>query len=192
MDFQEKDLEDMIFRSDADLVRKKGLSSYRHDKVFRQFNLGAYGIPDMVGITTYMHNQKMCYSITVYELKKGAIDADALAQCSRYVSGLISYLKRIGIKYPPSIQMVLIGDSIDLKSNFIYSAQSNYELHLYTYSFGINGLAFKEVCARNYYPTSLSERGYGHAENLDLKAIHKELYRICMYKERFDTNTIFT
>ena len=69
MKFLEKDLENIIWESDNEKLREKGLEIY--GKKFRQIRIGNYGVADLITVD----RRKDCFDgnfldITVYELKK--------------------------------------------------------------------------------------------------------------------------
>ena len=98
LDFpSEKILEDYIFEN----ITKYGdcpISGYEAFLSFRQFNLGAYGIPDIVK----MVSRNDCMEITVLELKVEPLKPAHLAQLCRYVTGMNElvgkYKKHLNIK----------------------------------------------------------------------------------------------
>jgi len=123
--FLEKDLEDIIFESDRNELIKRGL--FINGKIFRQFNLGNYGIADLVTYedADYEDRNKdspyeVDYIVTVFELKRGLIDFSTLAQAIRYVTGLIFYNKIHYKNNTFQYKIALIGSKIEEKPEFLY------------------------------------------------------------------------
>ena len=158
--FLEKNLEDIIFESDADELSERGLEIY--GKLYRQFNLGKYGIADLVlyhkceyDIEKRSSHRADCL-VTVFELKRKLIDINALMQAVRYVTGLIFYNKKHYKNYTFQYKIVLIGSEIDSKPEFLYFPEliiSNYQntqldidkivgIEFVKYSYGLDGINF--------------------------------------------------
>lgn len=140
MEFTEKDLEDLIYNN-YPFLEDVGID-VRHTRLWRQVNLGVYGIADLIGI----HLNGNQITITIYELKKGLVDITTLFQAIRYVKGVNRILdihyrhyRRI---FNIKIQIILIGSSVDLDSEFVYLPDVFQSLRVYTYEFGFRGLEF--------------------------------------------------
>jgi len=179
---KELQLEHLIFsyRGDQKVIREKGLIHYEHEIVIKELNLGCYGRLDLIGIEMYQTDRKKrCINITIYELKQKVIGIKALSQASRYLSGIKRYVdskeiyKNINIEY----QVVLIGDSIDFSSDFCYLGSEFPNLSCYLYSFGINGLTFKNVCLDNFGPSDFDTNGFGKLSKISHVDIHKDMVR---------------
>jgi hypothetical protein len=155
MDFLEKDLEQIIYESDKELLDERGLNV--NGKFYRQMKIGNYGIADLILVKrycepTYMETFIPYLEITVFELKKESIGISAFLQALGYLKGIMRYMekrklfKTIDIRY----KICLIGKSIDTTSTFIYLTDYlsylNCEiegLSCYTYEYEIDGIHFK-------------------------------------------------
>ncbi len=162
--FLEKNLEDIIFEADKDELSDRGLDIY--GKIYRQFDLGKYGIADLVEFYKYIEEEKTCdestdYLVTVYELKRGEIDFSTFAQALRYVNGLIIKNKNEYPKIKCQYKIVLIGSKLTNKDEFksfpelispTFTMREDPDkvigIELYEYSYGINGINFKK---NDYY-----------------------------------------
>lgn len=149
MEFLEKDLEQIIFETDNQLLRDAGLE-IGGNKI-RQLRIGNYGIADLVTWTRYGEIMK----ITIYELKKGQLSTDALYQAVRYMKGIERYFKYRKSSFMVEVSIILVGSKIDTASSFIYLADYIYDLSVYTYHYKINGLTFK-----NNHGYALSNEGF--------------------------------
>ena len=140
----EKKLEDYLcgFLSgelESDSLREHLASN--PDVVERQFSLGNYGVPDIVtfhidpsdhwAFDTYL-------GITIYELKKGKINYEALDQIVKYKKGMMEYLDNFtDLGY--HIECVLIGNGLDISGGFLYIPDCFNDISFYTYDLDING-----------------------------------------------------
>jgi hypothetical protein len=154
MDFLEKDLEEIIYNADRELLQEKGL--YINGILKRQLRIGNYGIADLVefekvyneGVSGFIPKLK----ITIYELKKDSIGISAFLQAVGYMKGLQSYFSKRKINYDINFYIVLIGKDIDKKSSFSYLTDficSDYDgclnsLSCKTYKYEIDGIIFKD------------------------------------------------
>lgn len=159
--FLEKNLEDIIFESDANTLYKRGLNI--SGKLYRQFNLGKYGIADLVLYEKkeYEDNSDLLpradYLVTVFELKKKLIDINAFMQAIRYVSGLIFYNNEHYKNKTFQYKIVLIGSEMDIKPEFLYLPEliiSDFDdegfginkiidINYLKYSYDIDGIKFE-------------------------------------------------
>lgn len=153
MNFLEKDLEQIIWESDNEKLKEKGL--FISGKKYRQLRIGNYGISDIITIRR-VWNFDYNYSfleITIHEYKKEKIGISAFLQAVGYCKGIQTYLNdRKFYKY--TLNIVLCGKNIDNSGNFIYITDLignyNYDfgiinnIYFYTYSYSLNGLHFKK------------------------------------------------
>lgn len=147
MDFKEQTLEDIIWDNAQDLEGRKVLSDrglYITGTIYRQVELGSYGRADLV--TVDYDSYKDIINITIYELKKGRIDVNALMQAARYVTalerhGFITEIWKHKVEY----KICLIGDSYDSKSDFAFLYNETKNFDIFTYEYDITGIYFYRV-----------------------------------------------
>jgi len=163
MNFLEKDLEQIIYESDRELLEKKGL--YIGGKLLRQVRIGNYGVADLVSVSRDVEVNYNCtrlipyLEITVYELKKDKIGISAFLQALGYVKGISDYFERRNINRNVRYNIVLIGSSLDTNSSYAYLSDfvcsDRLSLVNYVYSYDINGIKFK---SKEGY--SLKDKGF--------------------------------
>jgi hypothetical protein len=183
MQISEMELEDIIFYENFHSNVDRGLIIYNHDRVFRQLDLGKYGIPDLVGVSYiskdhfYEDPERSIY-ITVYELKKGIVDITTIAQANRYQCGIKKYISERGLfkGCHIHIDLVLIGAVVDSSDDFMCMV-SEYEIYCYKYAFDIHGISFEKIGTYNFIPVKNAWKKYGDLENLDFRFIHKNIYK---------------
>lgn len=157
MEFLEKDLEEIIWESDNDLLIEKGL--YIQGKKYRQLRIGNYGISDIITVQrTYdwcVSNRKPIpyLEITVFELKKDKVGIGAFLQSLKYCKGIQTYLKQKKPKIEFKLNIVLASKNVDLSGEFIYLTDlfEPYNEHFgflssidfYSFKYDINGIVFK-------------------------------------------------
>lgn len=169
MNFLEKDLEQIIYEADKELLANKGLKI--SGKLFKQLRIGNYGIADLVSFTRPGLDLNSPYEdfkfrkgkIQVIELKKDNISISAFMQALRYVKGIKTYLEKKSIEDKYNVEILLIGKNLDLESSFIYLtdfliSESDYilddskfevDLNYYTYKYGLNGIEFNQQYGYN-------------------------------------------
>ena len=140
MDFVEKDLEEIIYhysQTEGGRVKlaERGLPVF--GKMFRQVDLGRYGRLDLMTIDTAFG-----LTVTVYELKVGKINLNALSQACRYLTALrqiASSMTNRDIQY----KIVLIGRQMELNGDFslLYNFMNNASIVLYKYD--LDGISFE-------------------------------------------------
>jgi hypothetical protein len=166
MNFLEKDLEQIIYEADKELLAEKGLRV--NGKLLRQVRIGNYGIADLVSIqrpyqdTVFEYQEKGL--ITIYELKKDNISVSAFLQAIGYAKGIMRWMQQHPKKIKClnienyDINIVLIGKNIDKSSEFIFlndlldSSHLGYTyiqkpflcVEMFTYEYDINGIYFKQ------------------------------------------------
>lgn len=151
MKFLEKNLEEIIFDTDTDLLHSKGLDCIQIGSLkFRQLNLGNYGIADIV----YFNKESNgFFTITILELKRDKIDIDSFSQVTRYFKGLKDYLDNSSLFYDEHFyyglrwNIVLIGNTIDTyHESFVYYeslySSLNVSISYYTYNYDFDGIKF--------------------------------------------------
>lgn len=173
MDISEKELEDFLIVDNQIELRSRGLNCFWQDILFRQLNIGAYGIADIVGVDTIRDDNGdiEALGVYVYELKKDEVGIDALAQVCRYASGLAHIFEKENIfgRLRVIFFPVLIGKSIDLNKQFVYLARQISNLRIYTYSIGFDGVFFKDIDPENYSPSSLPTVGFGMVGKMSIE-----------------------
>lgn len=140
MQFLEKNLEDILFETDNDILSDRNLSLDKYKK--RQVKIGNYGIADMVcwerRTTDFfpcednLNNKIRCpecktkicektdyIHIQIIELKQNEININSFLQAIKYCAGILSYLEKRKFEYPINIQIVLIGSKVN-DGDFIY------------------------------------------------------------------------
>ena len=137
MQFLEKDLETLIFYTDNELLKQRGLGIHGRKK--RQLRIGNYGVADLVTYYTFYDE----LIITVYELKQNEINSDTFLQVLRYAKGIEHYIKTIrGKEFQLTINMVMVG-KYHKKDDSIYLPDLFDNVKIFTYSYEIDGLFFK-------------------------------------------------
>lgn len=146
MRFLEKDLEQIIFESNKEVLYERGLDV--RGKMFRQLRIGNYGVADLVTfskgeyLTEYKGHEE--HRITIYELKKDDIGYDALQQALRYACGVNRYLGQRGLINNIMVKIVLIGSCVDKSGGFSLGIGHLRPLiDVYSYDYRLNGLHFK-------------------------------------------------
>lgn len=156
MSFLEKDLEDIIFDTDNQILCSRGLPI--RGKKFRQLRIGNYGVADIVSYRKkYSFDEDAPYIvIDIWELKKGEINIETLLQALKYCKGIMRYLWRYRGFYSFNININLVGRSIDTRRSFIYltdliGVESGEgcecrltEISYYTYEYDFDGISFRE------------------------------------------------
>lgn len=160
MEFLEKDLEQIIWEADNDLLIGKGLSIYGVKK--RQLRIGNYGVADIVTFSkNYDYINGKIYpflDITVYELKKEKVGIGAFLQAIRYCKGIQTFLQDKRKNYINfKLHIVLASKEVDTNSDFIYITDlfnsNEYffinSVNFYSFKYTINGIEFQNVSNYN-------------------------------------------
>jgi len=164
MNFLEKNLEDIVFETDNDLLHSRGLYVFGNKK--RQVRIGNYGIADI--ISWYRLEGRLF--INVLELKKDKISIDTFLQAIGYVQGIKQYLIRRGFTHDVSFKIKLIGKEIDTSNTFCYLPDIYPSIELITYSYDFDGISF-----RNKQGFSLVNEGFSYTQkNLENANIENE------------------
>lgn len=143
MNFLEKDLEQIIFETDNQFLRNRGLK-YIDGEKRRQVRIGNYGIADLITIQR-VQGDEFCNPIlfiTCFELKQNIIDYNSLKQVSRYKKGILEYLKFRNFEQNVIVRMVLVGKTVD-ESDFCYLIDFVEYLTVYTYDYKVDGINFE-------------------------------------------------
>ena len=161
MDFLEKDLENIIFTSDKELLNDRGLTII--GKLLRQTRIGNYGIADLIELrrscneSSYINNQKFIpeLKIIIYELKQDEININSFLQAIGYMKGIQKYINKHKYNFSFEIfyQIILIGKKMNMNTSFSYlsdllpyNQDGNAFLECYTYSYEIDGIHFNYEC----------------------------------------------
>jgi hypothetical protein len=131
----EKKLEDYLFNhlNGSNVIKgvSRSISPVVDGCVYRQIDLGGYGIADLIAIDGY-HGCNP--TITIYELKKGEICSSALVQVLRYFAGIKKAYEWFGNYFQDdSVRCVLIGSSLSNQDGFSLSVSAIPFVDVYTY-----------------------------------------------------------
>ena len=145
MNFLEKDLEQIIYETEPELLWKRGLPI--EGKLLRQKKIGNYGVADLIEIERININRVFSMYpkliITIIELKKDNIDINAFMQAVNYANGIKRYLHSRDF-YKFTLKIKLIGKNIDTFDSFCFLPNLFKDITFYTYDMDIDGLIFKE------------------------------------------------
>lgn len=169
MDFLEKDLEDVIFecsktKEGFDLLDDRGIGIW--GKMYRQVNLGSYGIADLISFDisnryTRTGRRIRTLYVKVYELKKDVIGVESMLQVCRYISAIRSLFEDSPhyAECELEISGVLIGRRFDKSSDFAFLYNEIDNIDIYTYDYKIDGIKFEHIskCWRRTDPNFSEE-----------------------------------
>lgn len=140
MDFLEKDLEDILYNSPQKQIRHRGLYFFSYNKIFRQVNLGNYGISDLITFKRWGIHDNL---FTIYELKNKTLDASAFWQLVRYMKGFKHLLTQSNFNIKNyKLRGVMIGRTLDTKSDFCYFPTVCPSITYVTYDYKVDGINF--------------------------------------------------
>lgn len=166
MNFLEKNLEQIIFEAENELLNERGL--YISGKKVRQLRIGNYGIADLVSfrreyksVLRFDSNGQPYYerepflNISVFELKKDKIGVHTFFQAIKYCRGIERYFKSRNKSLKREYVITLVGKELDDVEGFVYlpeffSSDTPYsvsqlsEVNLLTYDYKIDGLYFQD------------------------------------------------
>ena len=135
----EKDLEDALMKHMDD----SGLCFMRNEEVcnhWRQVDMGAYGIADIVTVSAH---EGVIYDITVIELKNTEIQTKDIKQTLRYMTGIKDYLHEIYPSLCNEVEVfgILLGSGYSSDNDNCYLINHISNFSLYTFDLSIaNGL----------------------------------------------------
>lgn len=142
MDFLEKDLEDILFNSDARTIRLRGLTCFVYNHIHRQVDLKQYGIADLITI----HLNEKHIHFHVYELKNKVLNPAAFWQIVRYIKGVQHALSKCNLKnHSLSVSGTIIGRSLDLNTDLCFLPSIMPLVSMYLYSYTLEGMQFDKV-----------------------------------------------
>jgi len=138
----EKELEDYLYEVTQRNFDESPLEEFAPEgEIFRQVNIGGYGVMDLVIVSFEFPCDMYSYpkvTITIIELKKHKINYQALGQISKYYRAIELFMNEITgeLKNPLQydIKGILIGESVDNESDFVFLANNIEWLDLITYS----------------------------------------------------------
>lgn len=139
MRFLEKNLEDIIFETDNELLRNRDLWIFGNKK--RQVNIGNYGIADIITwqierddcpVNCNNYSEQKCkecnkswkyekinnLKIQIIELKQSEINIGAFLQAVRYLKGIKRYFEYRNFYHKVSFEIILIGEKINTNTGF--------------------------------------------------------------------------
>lgn len=142
MNILEKEIEDVIYdaiTSDFNALTEHGLELVC-DMYFRQFDLGEFGIADIIGVSA--NENKEYAKVEIIELKKDMVNAGAFFQALRYARALqiiFNDFKEVDIR------IILIGKTIDLKSDACFLSDIFPNVDLFTWNIDLKlGISFEQ------------------------------------------------
>ena len=143
--FPEKFIEDIIFNTPQEKLRQRGLE-IGYDAIFRQVNLGAYGILDIL-LVEYEKKHSFIdrrITITIMELKNEMLTSSAFFQALRYVKGIQTFIKETYSLENTDIDynIIVCGPDIDRKE-WIYLTDYYKNFYLYTFNYDFDGVHFQ-------------------------------------------------
>lgn len=164
MKFYEKNLEDLIWdhcqgiNGKMTLIDRGFPGIIRHSKIYRQFNLGIYGIADLIAVSMPYKIEEIDYNylhirVDIFELKLNECTTDSLNQLCGYMTAVKSLAVSHAIQLLPTIQEDgfivlpeiyghLIGAS--LKDGMHFVLDQTPKIFFTQYDFSLeNGLLFK-------------------------------------------------
>lgn len=137
MNFLEKDLEDIICKTDNQKLYERGL--YINGKKLRQVRIGNYGICDLI---TYDRTHPFALTITIYELKKDEVNEKTFSQVIKYLTGIKSYLSRRKPNLRVIYKIVLVGKTLNNYDSAAFLPSIFPSLDIYTYEYKYDGIYF--------------------------------------------------
>jgi hypothetical protein len=156
MKFLEKDLEEIIYTY-KELCCERGLyECFPSEKSFiaRQQPLGKYGVADLIVVDFNLHRPYFDLGVTtrrtltiyIIECKLNEVNIAAYLQAKRYKHAIREVTERINTRHTAvCIKTVLIGNSVDQTSDFVFQLNDDPDCTAYTYKYGADGIWFDEV-----------------------------------------------
>jgi hypothetical protein len=155
MKFFEKDLEQIIWDADKEVLSERGL--FLDGKIKRQLKIGNYGIADLIHfkrpIFYYDKSVNKMFNvenglIEIIELKNEKISVSAFMQAIKYLKGIKRYLNKRNFNDDfYSYKITLIGRHLDLDSSICYLpdliCNEDLSVDIITYSYDIDGIQFQ-------------------------------------------------
>lgn len=144
MNILEKEIEEIVFLADNELLSKKGLRLYKNK--LSQVNFGDYGIADIITWRVIKNNSCRIINFQVIELKKELIDVNTLMQASRYATAIREIMSQFNLLNTKiSIEIVLIGKKVQIIGDFVFLANFVHNLDIYEYKISLDhGITFNK------------------------------------------------
>lgn len=119
-------------------------------RIYRQFNLGRYGIVDLLSVDI-----EMIFGCTIeikcVELKKEKMKLAHIAQLGRYMTGIKSMTSKVQQKYGRKIRLAVTGTlivpEVETNSDIVFLTNHLSEsIEILTYNFSLeDGLVFEDL-----------------------------------------------
>jgi len=177
----ENQLENAIYFSKPGEMFRAGLSHFMHDHVLKQFDMGVYGVPDLVGLSFYEKTSTSSreVDITIYELKVGEINIDTIVQASKYRHGMYRFLVQNKNRFRHvvvSFKIVLVGYTIQNHQHFHYLADAA-RVSSYTYNLKSDNLTFQHYNHRNYDHMPWVADPYKELGTFNFESLYVDIYK---------------
>lgn len=143
----EEELENFIVRETESTENDTNpLTDETIEYCFRQVDLGPYGTADIIFFDVYC--EEYCVPelyIRIIELKKGDINLSAIAQISRYKTGLEYYIENKNFCGETRIEGILVGAGYDKNDGSCFLVDSIDWLDCYHYKLSLTeGITFEQ------------------------------------------------
>jgi len=180
MNILEKEIEDLV----QEYINTEKENVFNLDKgiLLRQFELGNYGVVDLLHINYLAFNnpdeREKHLTITPIEIKRGKISYNEVGQICRYVKGIGSFISKKGyhdVFNSISVRGILMGKEIDLSSDFVYAMELIESISVYTFSLNLKtGLQF----TKEDFGYTRTDEGFERIKNKQLKTVFRKLINI--------------
>lgn len=148
MKFLERDLEDILYNYTA-ACNQSGFITPPYDfvgagKMFRQVNLGGYGVADLVEVVIVRDDAgRRHLFINIIECKQNQIDIFAYMQVKRYKAAFLELLADINLSNTSvHVHTVLVGKSIEEDSDFVFLLNDDRFCTVFRYAYSHDGIKF--------------------------------------------------
>lgn len=155
----EKHLENILYdnlhtEEGTNMLKNRGLTFHEggHSLVLRQVNLGSYGIPDLIYITS----NGSWFNITVIELKITPLCHDSMYQLGRYMSAIEHFLKKYNDhkKRVFNVYGKLIVGDFDKGNDILWMDKLlSSDVQILKADYNLDGLIFKNILPANWQYT---------------------------------------
>lgn len=134
--FLERDLEDIIFENQEEVV-KKGFPPF-YKNVRRQFNMPYGGICDII---TWEDPTENSFKCKIFELKRRELDINAVSQIIGYGRQVVEIFTN---KKELSVDLILVGSDWD--DNILNLFEWGVGVMFVNYDFCLDGIKFENLC----------------------------------------------